>query len=81
DYKPDASGVSPLARAGDWYEVACPSCGGGARRETDVSDTFLDSSWYFLRYPSTAFDDRAFDEERTEKWLPVDMYIGGEEHS
>jgi len=81
DYKPDASGISPLARAEEWYTVACPSCGGEARRETDVSDTFLDSSWYFLRYPSTAFDDRAFEAERTEKWLPVDMYIGGEEHS
>jgi leucyl-tRNA synthetase len=81
DYKPDESGVSPLARAEDWYTVDCPSCGGEARRETDVSDTFLDSSWYFLRYPSTAFDDRAFDADRTEKWLPVDMYIGGEEHS
>jgi leucyl-tRNA synthetase len=81
DYKPDASGISPLARAEDWYTVTCPSCGGEARRETDVSDTFLDSSWYFLRYPSTAWDDRAFDDERTRKWLPVDMYIGGEEHS
>ncbi|MFO7894912.1 MAG: leucine--tRNA ligase [Longimicrobiales bacterium] len=81
DYKPDESGISPLARAEEWYTAACPSCGGEARRETDVSDTFLDSSWYFLRYPSTAFDDRAFDEDRTERWLPVDMYIGGEEHS
>ena len=81
DYEPDSSGISPLARAEDWYRVDCPSCGGEARRETDVSDTFLDSSWYFLRYPSTAFDDRAFETERTRKWLPVDMYIGGEEHS
>ncbi|MFP4623906.1 MAG: leucine--tRNA ligase [Gemmatimonadota bacterium] len=81
DYKPDDSGISPLARVEDWYTVSCPSCGGEARRETDVSDTFLDSAWYFLRYPSTDFDDRAFDPERTAKWLPVDMYIGGEEHS
>jgi leucyl-tRNA synthetase len=81
DYRPDASGISPLARAEEWYRVPCPSCGGEARRETDVSDTFLDSAWYFLRYPSTAFDDRAFEEERTRKWLPVHMYIGGEEHS
>ncbi|MDX1675598.1 MAG: leucine--tRNA ligase, partial [Longimicrobiales bacterium] len=81
DYKPDASGISPLARVEKWYAVACPECGGEARRETDVSDTFLDSSWYFLRYPSTGFHDRAFDATRTEKWLPVDMYIGGEEHS
>jgi leucyl-tRNA synthetase len=81
DYKPDASGISPLARVEEWYRVDCPSCGGQARRETDVSDTFLDSAWYFLRYPSANLDDRAFDAERTRKWLPVDMYIGGEEHS
>jgi leucyl-tRNA synthetase len=81
DYKPDATGISPLARVEEWYRVECPSCGGEARRETDVSDTFLDSAWYFLRYPSAHVHDRAFDDERTRKWLPVDMYIGGEEHS
>jgi leucyl-tRNA synthetase len=81
DYRPDASGISPLARAREWYRVACPTCGGEARRETDVSDTFLDSAWYFLRYPSTAFDDRPFEGQRTRRWLPVHMYIGGEEHS
>ena len=81
DYKPDASGISPLARVESWYRVPCPECGAEARRETDVSDTFLDSSWYFLRYPSTASDDEAFEAERTRRWLPVDMYIGGEEHA
>ncbi|HUG00919.1 MAG TPA: leucine--tRNA ligase, partial [Longimicrobiales bacterium] len=81
DYKPDESGVSPLARAASWYRVACPECGGEARRETDVSDTFLDSAWYFLRYPSAHRDDVPFDAELTEKWLPVSTYIGGEEHA
>jgi leucyl-tRNA synthetase len=81
NYKPDESGTSPLARVEEWYRVACPQCGGNGRRETDVSDTFLDSAWYFLRYPSTNHDDVAFDETITQKWLPVDMYIGGEEHA
>ena len=81
DFKPDDTGVSPLARVADWYRVPCPQCGVQARRETDVSDTFLDSSWYFLRYPSTEFDDVPFNGTRTEKWLPVDTYIGGNEHA
>ncbi len=81
DFRPDIGGVSPLARAEEFYRVDCPECGGEARRETDVSDTFLDSAWYFLRYPSTEFDDRPFDDARTRTWLPVASYIGGEEHS
>ena len=81
DIKPDETGVSPLARAESWYRTVCPACGGGGRRETDVSDTFLDSGWYFLRYPSTDFDDRPFDREITSHWLPVNMYIGGNEHA
>ena len=81
DFKPDDSGISPLARVEDWYKTTCPECGGGARRETDVSDTFLDSSWYFLRYPSTDREDVAMDPEITKGWLPVDCYIGGEEHA
>jgi len=81
DFKPDDSGVSPLARVKEWYEVPCPGCGAPARRETDVSDTFLDSGWYFLRYPSTDFDDRPFDPEITRRWLPVNTYIGGNEHA
>ncbi|MGI9041101.1 MAG: leucine--tRNA ligase, partial [Gemmatimonadales bacterium] len=81
DFRPDDSGVSPLARHESWYHVPCPVCGKRVRRETDVSDTFLDSAWYHLRYPSTEFDDRPFDPARTRKWLPVDTYIGGNEHA
>ena len=81
DFQPDNSGISPLARHEEWYYVPCPVCGKKSRRETDVSDTFLDSAWYYLRYPSTEFDDRPFDAERTKKWLPVTTYIGGNEHA
>ena len=81
DFRPDASGVAPLARVRSFFEAPCPQCGGSARRETDVSDTFLDSAWYFLRYPSTDRHDVAMDPDLTRKWLPVDMYIGGNEHA
>jgi leucyl-tRNA synthetase len=81
DFKPDDSGVSPLARHEDWYRVPCPTCGKMARRETDVSDTFLDSAWYFLRYPSVGIDEVPFDASITQKWLPVNSYIGGNEHA
>jgi leucyl-tRNA synthetase len=81
DFRPDDSGISPLARHEDWYVVPCPRCNGKARRETDVSDTFLDSAWYFLRYPSADRDDVPFDQTLTRKWLPVDSYIGGNEHA
>jgi hypothetical protein len=64
-----------------WYRVPCPRCGGLARRETDVSDTFLDSAWYFLRYPSAGRHDVPFERELTKRWLPVAMYIGGEEYA
>ena len=81
DFRPDDTGVSPLARHKEWYFVKCPKCGGEARRETDVSDTFLDSAWYFLRYPSSELDDRPWDPGRTKTWLPVTTYIGGNEHA
>ena len=81
DFRPDDTGVSPLARHEEWYFVKCPQCGSQARRETDVSDTFLDSAWYHLRYPSTEFHDRPFDPARTKTWLPVSSYIGGNEHA
>lgn len=85
DFKPKGDGTSPLANAPvEWQNTTCPSCGGVAKRELDVSDTFLDSSWYFLRYPSIGSktsENVAFDPEITEKWLPVDTYIGGAEHA
>jgi leucyl-tRNA synthetase len=81
DFRPDDSGVSPLARHDEWYHTPCPQCGRQARRETDVSDTFLDSAWYFLRYPSSGRDDVPFDRALVEKWLPVHSYIGGNEHA
>ncbi len=81
NFRPTGTGQSPLAQDQEFVNVKCPKCKGEARRETDVSDTFLDSSWYFLRYPSAEFDDRPFDNERTKKWLPVNVYIGGAEHS
>ncbi len=84
DYKPGDDGIAPLAKHKEFYEVECPGCGGKAIRETDVSDTFLDSSWYFLRYPSVGSSTSKhapFDPEITKKWLPVTMYTGGAEHS
>jgi leucyl-tRNA synthetase len=89
NFRPAGKGESPLGQSEKFYKVRCPKCGEWARRETDVSDTFLDSAWYFLRYPSTSLrtspsigDDRvAFNPAITKKWLPVDRYIGGPEHA
>jgi leucyl-tRNA synthetase len=81
DFRPTGSGVSPLAHDKKFYETKCPGCGGAARRETDVSDTFLDSAWYYLRYLSPEGNKAAFDAARAKKWLPVNIYIGGAEHS
>ena len=81
NYRPDGSGKSPLKRISDFYPTKCPKCDGSAVRETDVSDNFLCSAWYFYRYPSTYLNDRAFDTTMTKKWLPVDMYVGGNEHA
>jgi leucyl-tRNA synthetase len=81
NFRPTGTGASPLASIPGFAETTCPLCGGSARRETDVSDNFLDSAWYFLRYTSTEFDDRPWDAGRVRKWLPVDHYMGGVEHS
>jgi leucyl-tRNA synthetase len=81
DYKPEGKGRGPLANHPDFYNVSCPKCGKPAQRETDVIDTFVDSSWYFLRYPSVGLNDEAFNDQITKKWLPVDLYFGGAEHS
>jgi leucyl-tRNA synthetase len=81
EFRPTGTDQSPLALVDSFVNTTCPSCGGAARRETDVCDTFLDSSWYYLRYPSTEFDDGPFDPALTKQWLPVHMYIGGKEHA
>lgn len=81
DYIPTGTGRSPLASIESFVNTTCPNCGDKATRETDVSDNFLDSAWYFFRYPSVNRDDVVFDPKLIKKWLPVDLYMGGFEHA
>ncbi len=79
DLKP--KGQSPLAAATDWVNVACPKCGTAATRDTDTMDTFVDSSWYYLRYPSSTNHNEPFSRKDVDTWLPVDQYVGGVTHA
>ncbi len=79
DYTP--KGHSPLAGAEEWVNVKCPECGGRARRETDTMDTFVNSSWYFMRYCDARNERAAWDPAALRQWMPVDQYIGGVEHA
>jgi leucyl-tRNA synthetase len=81
DYKPLGTGNSPLGNHPEFYETTCPACGSKAKRETDVSDTFLDSAWYFYRYISPQDREHAWDEKLAEVWMPPTIYTGGAEHS
>ncbi|MCS6812402.1 MAG: leucine--tRNA ligase [Cyanobacteria bacterium] len=81
DVELSGRGASPLAKLESWVNVPCPSCGTPARRETDTMDTFVDSSWYFLRFTDARNSSQAFDPRQTNDWMPVDQYVGGIEHA
>jgi leucyl-tRNA synthetase len=81
DFKPTDDGKSPLAKSEKWLKVKCPKCGGSAERETDTMDTFVDSSWYFMRYTDPNNKDEFASQKNMDAWLPVPLYIGGAEHN
>ncbi len=81
DYLPNDEGRSPLSKATDWVNTTCPTCQKAAKRETDTLDTFVDSSWYFLRYADPKNNEAFADSEKLKQWLPVDFYSGGAEHT
>ncbi len=79
EYKP--KGKSPLAAVESYINVKCPTCGGNSKRDPDTMDTFVDSSWYFMRYPDARLDSSAFDRSHLNQMLPIDQYVGGSEHT
>jgi len=81
EFKPGVNGKSPLADIPEWVNTTCPECGGPAKRETDTMDGFACSSWYFLRFINPKLEDKPFNREDIDFWLPVDLYVGGAEHA
>lgn len=81
DVEFSGKGASPLSQLEHWVNVPCPTCGTPAKRETDTMDTFIDSSWYFMRYPDAQNPDQVFDKTIGNDWMPVDQYVGGIEHA